>query len=148
MLVHGPDQLLPAQLGPVQSQLLVLGLVAAHQLARADAEQGEDAFQLLRAGRRLEVFDHDRFDPALAQQLQCLPGFGAARVVINPYFHACGPRASVYPTGKRIGLPMPPLQSRESMNLTELARISHTGGALRASMRRATVLKPGWRECG
>ena len=91
---HEVDQRAAGEAFVGHAGLTVGGLLPPHHRARLQAELREHGIDLVGRRRRLQIVHNFRLDAPVPQQLQCVTGLGAARVVVNSHRHVVPPGAS------------------------------------------------------
>ena len=84
VLDHGFDELVVGDRGVVEAKLRVNRLLRTDQLTWPEVERPQGIAKLGHGRGCAQVFDHDRFEPPISDQLQRLSGFAAAGIVPNP----------------------------------------------------------------
>src|SRR4051794_30354659 len=108
MREHPVDQLVVAPSGIVETELAIRRPLLPQQRADRNAHRPDQLDQPLARGRRLQIFDDDRLDAALADHRQGVARGAAVRIVVDRDDHhavsatSTGPRTSGRPSNQRI----------------------------------------------
>jgi hypothetical protein len=103
VLDHRFDQLIAAERRILETELFVLFLSLAHELARLHAEGRQGLVELFGRGRVLEILDDLGLGTVLTEQADRLPALASTRVVPDDDGHSHLLAAIIQGGGQRSG---------------------------------------------